>query len=109
MKTLRLQVRDQILDYTPNFSVDGLYPGMKEPVRLEFDFSEPWKSMVKVAAFYSPLGNEYPPIALKDGKSCIIPEEALAKTSFKVQILGKRDGEPVFTTKCTVYLKGGIA
>lgn len=109
MKTLRLQVRDQILDYAPNFSVDGLYPGIQEPVQLEFDFSEPWKSMAKVAAFYSPLGNEYPPSLIKDGKSCIVPPKALAKTSFKVQILGKGDGKPVSTTKCIVYLKGGKA
>lgn len=105
MKTLKLQVHDDTLDYAQNFSVDGLYPGIREPVRLEFDFSESWKSVAKVAAFYSPLGNEYPPRVLDDGKSCIIPSEALAKTSFKVQILSKQ----LRTNKLTVSLKGGIA
>lgn len=105
MKTLKLQVHDDTLDYTPSFSTNGIYPGIKEPVRLEFDFSESWKSMAKVAAFYSPLGNEYPPRVLDDGKSCIVPAEALEKTSFKVRILSKQ----LRTNKLTVSLKGGIA
>lgn len=105
MKVLKLQVHDDTLDYAPHFSVDGLYPGMEEPVRLEFDFSESWRSVAKVAAFYSPLGNEYPPRVLNDGKSCIVPAKALTKTSFKVQILSKQ----LCTNKLTVSLKGGIA
>lgn len=109
MRHLKLVVDGNVIKYSPAFSVDGLFPGMQEPVHLEFAFSPEWESRVKVAAFYSVMGKEYPPQALKDGKSCVVPAEALKTAAFKVQILGKHNGEKASTTKCTVYLKGGKA
>lgn len=84
-----------------------LFPGMTEPVRLEFTFSPEWENRVKVAAFWSMIGNEYTPQPLQDGKSCIVPVEALQRAAFKVQILGKRNGEKASTNRHTIYLKGG--
>lgn len=107
MKNIKLTVDGSIIRCGPACDFSGLFPGIQEPVRLEFDFSPEWKNRVKVAAFWSMLGKEYPPRALEDGKSCIVPVEALQNAAFKVQILGKQNGEKVSTTKCTVYLKGG--
>lgn len=109
MKHIKLVVDGNVLKHPPNFTVDGLFPGMQEPVRLEFAFSPEWKSRVKVAAFYSLLGKEHTPQVLEDGKSCIVPVEALKTAAFQVQILGKGNGEKASTTKCTVFLKGGNA
>ena len=80
---------------------------MKEPVRLEFIFPPEWINRVKVAAFWSVMGREFPPQVLIDGKTCLVPTEALQGNMFKVQILGKQNGEKTSTTKCAIYLKGG--
>ncbi len=109
MKTLKLLVGEYGIKVNPACSFDGIFPGMTEPLRLEFDFSPEWKSMVKVAAFWSMMGSEYPPQVLEDGKSCMIPTEALKRAAFKVQILGKYNGQIASTNKLTVSLKGGIA
>lgn len=107
MQVLRFSVKGADITPEPIRTPAVLYPGMTEPVRLEFTFSPEWKGTTKVAAFWSILGNEYPPKVLKDGKSCIVPFEALQRAAFKVQIMAKQNGEIHSTGKCTVYLKGG--
>lgn len=107
MKNLKFTVDGENIKPEPTCDFSGLFPGMTEPVRLEFDCSSEWKNRIKVAAFWSLMGKEYTPRALEDGKSCIVPPEALKNAAFRVQILGKLNGEKASTTKCTIYLKGG--
>lgn len=109
MKTLKLLVDSNGIKVNPACSYDGIFPGMTEPLRLEFDFSPEWKSKTKVVSFWSMLGAEYTPQLLKDGESCIVPAEALKKAAFKVQILGRYNDTITSTNKATVYLKGGKA
>lgn len=109
MKNLKLFVDGNNLKLDSSYTPRDLFPGMKEPVRLEFTFPIEWKNRVKVAAFWSVMGKEFPPQVLEDGKTCLVPPEALQGAVFKVQILGKKNGEKASTTKCTVYLKGGRA
>lgn len=109
MQTLRFSVKGADIAHEQIRTPSTLYPGMTEPVKLEFTFSPEWKSIPKVVAFWSMLGNEYPPQILKDGKTCIVPAEALQRAAFKVQIMGKQDGKTRSTGKCTIYLKGGKA
>ena len=107
MKTVKLIVNGNNIKVDPSCNLSDLFPRMTEPVRLEFTLSPEWKNRVKVAAFWSMLGQEYPPRALNDGKSCIVPAEVLQRAAFRVQLLGKYNGEKVETTKCTIHLKGG--
>lgn len=86
---------------------NNLFPGTNKQIRAEFSFSPEWKSGPKVAAFWSMMGSEYPPRELKDGKTCMIPSDALKRAAFKVQIIGKLNGNTVSTNKLTVYQKGG--
>lgn len=107
MRTLRFIVEGNTIKEDPSCNFSGLFPSENSQVKAEFNFSPEWKSMVKVAAFWSMLGNEYPPRVIKDGKTCIIPTEALRRAAFKVQILGKKNGVPASTNKLTIYQKGG--
>lgn len=107
MKTVKLIVNGDYIKVDPSCNLSGLFPGMEEQVCLEFACSSEWKDLVKVVAFWSLMGEEYPPRALEDGKSCIVPSEALKNTAFRVQIFGKLNGKRSSTTKCTIHLKGG--
>lgn len=108
-RVLRFIVDDQILcpDSTCDFS--NLAPGHRGYLVAEFAFSKEWDGCNKVAAFYSPLGREYPPRALGYGNACVIPFEALEKRSFKIQVIGKRGDILIKTNKLTVKQNGGKA
>jgi len=108
MRTLRFIVEDQILKVDPDCDFSNLVPGTEGYLRAEFLFSKEWNGYVKIAAFYSPMGTEYEPQILKDGRSCIIPAEALVRRKFKVRVHGKGTNEKIMkTNKVTVCQNGG--
>ena len=107
MKTLKFIVNGQSIVLDPECDVNSLVPGTDGYVRAQFSFSKEWDRCVKVAAFYSNLGTEYPPQALKSGEVCDIPMEALKKSIFKVKVLGKKNDYTICTNKVTVHQKGG--
>lgn len=111
MKTLRFIVENQIIKKDPTCDFSDLIPGSKGYLIAEFSFSKEWENMAKVVGFYSPLGREYPPRVLADGKTCVIPFEALEKRTFKVQVIGqsKDFNQKLKTNKVTVYQTGGKA
>lgn len=104
MRTLKFIVEGQIIRPDPNCDFSGLVPGTNQYIRAEFAFSKEWISVPKVAAFYSRLGTEYQPQALNDGRSCVIPTEALKKRRFKIRILGKNG---LVTNRVEVEQEGG--
>lgn len=107
MRTLKFTVDKQIIKQDPNCDFSGLIPGTSGYLKAEFSFSSEWKECTKVAAFYSVLGKEYPPQVLSDGKTCIIPEEALAGRKFKVKVIGKNGDLKMATNKIIVCQEGG--
>lgn len=107
MRTLKFIVDNKTIKQDPACDFSGLFPSTEKNVMAEFTFSSEWKSAIKVIAFWSILGSEYEPQALKDGKSCMIPVEALARPAFKIQILGKKGNSKIATNKLTVYQEGG--
>ena len=109
MRTLRFIVDGFTIKQDPSCSFNGLFPGAEDNIRAEFYFSKEWKGTVKVGAFWSVMGTEYEPQVIKEDNSCMIPVEALKRSSFRVQVLGKRDGTKMQTNKLTVYQKGGKA
>ena len=108
MRTLKFIVDGQTIKPDPNCDFSGLVPGTEGYLRAEFAFSPEWSNCVKVAAFYSVMGREYAPQLLKDGVSCDIPTEALAKRVFKVAVAGVGAGDKKLkTNKVAVSQNGG--
>ena len=77
MRTLRFIVDDLILKPDPSCDFTGLVPGTQDYLQAEFTFSPKWNGFTKVASFQSLLGKDYPAQELKDGKTCVIPAEAV--------------------------------
>lgn len=108
MRTLKFIVDGQIIRKDPNCDFTNLIPRTEGYLRAEFSFSLDWNNCVKVASFWSAVGKEYSPQVLKDGKSCIIPAEALEKYAFKVGVIGKGPNLKLTTNKVAVKQDGGM-
>ena len=107
MRTLKFIVDGQEIQQDPSWDFSRLVPGSEKYIKAEFSFSPEWKKRVKVARFFSALGREYEPQALMDGRTCLIPSEALKKRVFKVQVMGKEDKSKILTNKVEVKQNGG--
>ena len=107
MRTLKFIVNGQTIKQDPACNFDGLYPGSEGYLRAEFTFDKAWENTVKVAGFFSNMGKEYEPRLLKDGKTCIIPVDALKKRVFKIQVMGKQGERKIVTNKVEINQKGG--
>lgn len=108
MRTLKFIVEDQLIKPDPSCDFSGLVPGTEGYLRASFTFSPEWNDTARVAAFWSPMGKEYPPKALDNENACMIPSEALKNKTFKVQVIGKsEDGMKLTTNKVTVCQDGG--
>lgn len=108
MRTLRFIVDQQTIKCDPNCSLEGLVPGATNYLKAEFIFSSDWNGCAKVAAFYSPLGRELPPQVLEDGKTCVIPMDALVRRSFKIQLVGRKGDLQLTTNKVEVRQGGKV-
>lgn len=108
MRTLKFIVEGQSIFLDPSCDFSGLVPGTEGYLTAEFAFSHEWDGCIKVAAFYSNLGTEYEPQIINErDNSCLIPFEALIKSIFKVQIIGRKSGCMLRTNKVKVHQKGG--
>lgn len=106
MRVLKFVVDKQIIKQDPDCDFSKLIPETEGYLQAEFTFSDDWDDCVKVAFFCSTMGTEYQPQILKNGKTCIIPAEALKSQNFKVGVIGKRKGFKLITNKATVRQKG---
>lgn len=106
MRTLKFIVDRQIIKKDPDCDFDYLIPGSEGYLRAEFSFSPEWDGAVKVAGFFRNDG-ECPPQILEDGKSCIIPAEALAVKRFEIFVIGKNDDLKLKTNKVEICQNGG--
>lgn len=107
MRTLKFIVNDQRIEQDPNCDFSGLVPGTEEYLIAEFRFSKEWNGYTKVATFRSMLGKEHPPQLLKDGRTCVIPAEALKKRKFEIGVVGRRNKQKLLTHTVTVCQNGG--
>ena len=106
MRTLRFVVEGQNISLDPNCDVSGLVPGTSGYLEAEFVFSSEWDGCTKVAAFFSNLGREFSPQVI-NGSTCVIPSEALEKSVFKVQVIGKKGNYNIRTNRVIVQQRGG--
>lgn len=107
MRILKFIVEDQTIKQDPDCDFNGLVPGTEGYLLAEFDFSPEWANTVKVVSFFSNMGKEYTPQLLKDGKTCVIPPEALEKRVFKLRVTGKHATYTLTTNKVAVSQNGG--
>lgn len=109
MRTLKFIVEGQVIKQDPKCDFTNLVPGTEGYLRAEFSFSSEWNKCAKVASFWSATGDEYPPQALSDGRSCVIPAEAAKKYAFKIAVLGMGNGIKLTTNKVAVKQDGGVS
>lgn len=109
MRKLSFIVNGQVIEKDPTCDFSNLVPGAGELIEANFSFSNAWEGYLKAAAFFSPLGKEYPPQFLADGVTCVIPFPALEKRSFKIQITGRKGTNKMKTNKVVVRQNGGRA
>lgn len=107
MRVLKFIVNNNTIMQDPECDFSGLFPGKEKKVMAKISFSSEWDNSVKVVAFWSILGAEYPPQILSDDNTCMIPVEALQRPAFKLQIFGKVKNKKLETTKLSVYQSGG--
>lgn len=105
MRTLKFIVDGQIIKPDPKCDFSGLVPGTTGYLKAEFTFSSEWDNTIKVAAFHK-YGQECTPQILKDGRSCMIPDEALTGRQFTIGVLGKNKKIRLTTNKIDVVQKG---
>lgn len=106
MRTLKFIIDKQIIKKDPECDFSNIVPGTSGYLKAEFSFSSEWDKTIKVAAFYR-NGHECSPMLLKDGKSCIIPAEALTGRRFGIKILGKADSIRLTTNIIEIVQNGG--
>jgi hypothetical protein len=109
MRILEFIVDGQTIKQDPECDFTNLVPGSEGYLQAKFSFSSDWDGCIKVVAFYSPLGREYPPQAIGNSGICTIPPEALKKRAFKVQVLAKKKGVKLVTNRLTITQDGGRA
>lgn len=106
MRTLKFVVDGQDISLDPNCDFSGLVPGTEGYLEAKFGFSSEWNGCTKVAAFFSSLGREFTPQVI-NGTACMIPPEALEKSIFKVQVIGKKTDYTIRTNRVIVRQRGG--
>lgn len=97
MRTLTFEVNKQNMQKHGDFS--GLVAGTKGYLQALFRFSADWAGCRKVAVFTCRDG-EYP--VLIEGSRCMVPDEAAACTSFRVHVIGRKNGQDVPSGRVTV-------
>ena len=102
MRTLKFNVDDLIITADEACDFTNLVPGSAGYLKAVFSFSPLWDDCVKVASFWSVMGEEFPAQVLDENNSCVIPAEALKNRVFKVQVLGKGNKIRLKTNKVSV-------
>lgn len=108
MRTLKFIVDDQIIKPDPNCDFSNIVPGTEGYLKAEFAFSSVWDGCVKVAGFWSAMGREYESKVLEDGKTCMIPAEALRNRKLIIRVFGKKENMRLTTNSVVVVQNGGI-
>lgn len=107
MRVLKFIVDGQTISPDPSCNFENLILGTKGYLTAEFTFSKEWESCTKVAAFFSNLGTEYEPQVIKSNNTCLIPNKALEKSIFKIQVFGQHKDYKLCTNKVAVHQKRG--
>lgn len=100
MRDLNFKVTAQRIEKVGDFS--NIVAGTSGYLQAVFSFSTEWSGCHKVASFWV-QDTEYPvPIV---NNRCMIPDEALIDSCFKVQVTGRKGQYKILTTKVKVQQK----
>nr|DAJ42823.1 MAG TPA: hypothetical protein [Caudoviricetes sp.] len=100
MRTLEFVVKGQKMIKKADCDFTNIIAGSKGYLRAKFYFeSDEWKDSKKVAGFWSG-GQEF--AAFLDDDSCLIPEEALTRYYFLVQVTGIKGYQRIKTSTIEV-------
>ena len=106
MRTLRFVVNGQKISKDNLCDFSELVAGTEGYLKAEFDFSNEWDGFTKVAAFWG-MGKECEPQVLRDGKTCMIPSDALRCPIFEIGIIGKKNGCKIKTGRVQINQERG--
>ncbi len=103
MRILRFIISGQTIRPDPACDFSDIVKGTKGYLRAEFLFSPEWNGCRKAAVF-TVLRKEHPVPLINN--ACEIPAEALERNSFKVHVVGEKDGYRITTNKTEVEQNG---
>lgn len=104
MRTLKFEVKGQVIAPAPGCSMDGLVCGSIGYLKASFEFDKEWDGCKKAASFFDAKEKEH--AAKVIGGECMIPAEALTGRVFYVSVTGARRGYKIRTNKMLVRQGG---
>lgn len=99
MRTLKFNVKGQILRADEKCNFENIVAGSKNYLIAEFNFDAEWLPYKKVAVFVNGK-TEYPVLIEKN--KCIIDSDALTSGWFYVYVVGQRENERINTNSVGV-------
>lgn len=103
MRLLNFNVNGQKLSKNGDFS--GIVRGTKGYLKCSFNFDgEDWRNC-KIAAVFKNRAGEYP-VAMSNERIVMIPPEITAEKSFKLWVVGMKDGYKITTNKLLISQEG---
>lgn len=101
MRTMEFVVTGQTLEEKSDCDFSGFVSGSDGYIYAKFYFSEDWSGCSKTVEFSSGNHN-YPSQMLNRSDECKIPQEALARTIFRIQVIGKKSNLKLITNRLLV-------
>lgn len=103
MRTLKFIVDGQSIRPDPSCDFSNIVRGTKGYLQAEFQFSNEWKDLFKVAEFRRYSDGEVIPVAIVNNK-CVIPD-VTSGLFFRVSVVGKRGDIRLTTDEAEVRQK----
>jgi hypothetical protein len=104
MRLLHFNVDAQKITKAPNCDFDNIVAGTSGYLRAHFTFSPEWNDYIKIAQFWR--GEKEYAVLIVNGE-CDIHPEALVGPTFRVSVLGDRNGCRIVTNRVLVRQEGG--
>lgn len=103
MRELRFIVTGQVIRPDPSCDFSNIAKGTKGYLKAVFEFDSEWNGCRKAAVFKKII-TDYPVPIINN--ECTIPEKALEQETFKVSVVGEKDGYRITTNKVEVEQNG---
>lgn len=103
MRILKFIVTGQVIRPDPSCDFSNIAKGTKGYLKALFDFDSDWNGCRKAAVFEK-LQTKFPAPIINN--ECMIPEDALTWRTFKVSVVGEREGYRITTNNVEVEQNG---
>lgn len=102
MRILDFSVEGQKLEKNGDFS--NIIKGSKGYLKCRFKFNSEWMGYKVVVIFER--NKKETPISLNKDKTCMIPDEMSQVSSFKVKLIGDKNGNRITTNDILIEQEG---